>query len=76
MKASELREKSVQELQTQLQELYKDRFNYRMQLGTGQLGQIHLVRDVKRDIARVKTLLTEKQSTEKQSAGKQKSESK
>ena len=53
MKASELREKSVEELQTQLQELYKDQFNYRMQQGTGQLGQIHLVGEVRRDIARV-----------------------
>ena len=67
MKASELREKSVEELQTQLQELYKDQFNYRMQQGTGQLGQVHLVGEVRRDIARIKTILTEKQSTEKQS---------
>jgi len=66
MRASELREKSVEELQTQLQELYKDRFNFRMQKGTGQLGQIHLLSDVKKDIARVKTIITEKQSTEKQ----------
>ncbi len=66
MKASELREKSVEELQAQLQDLCKDRFNYRMQQGTGQLGQIHLISDVKKDIARVKTLITEKQSAEKQ----------
>ena len=62
MKASELREKSIEELQTQLQELYKDQFNYRMQSSTGQLGQIHLIGTVKRDIARVKTIITEKQS--------------
>ncbi len=61
MKASELREKSVEELQTQLQELYKDQFNNRMQSATGQLGQIHLLKEVKRDIARVKTIITEKQ---------------
>lgn len=64
MKASELREKSVEELQTQLQNLYKDQFNNRMQKSTGQLGQTHLLRDVKRDIARVKTLLNEKQNAE------------
>jgi len=64
MKASELREKSVEELQTQLQDLYKDQFNNRMQKSTGQLGQTHLLRDVKRDIARVKTLLNEKQAAE------------
>ncbi|MBQ13996.1 MAG: 50S ribosomal protein L29 [Gammaproteobacteria bacterium] len=63
MKASELREKSIEELQGQLQELYKDRFNFRMQSSTGQLAQVHLVNDVKRDIARVKTIITEKQDT-------------
>lgn len=63
MKASELREKSVEELQTQLQDLYKDQFNYRMQNGTGQLGQVHLVGAVRKDIARVKTIITEKQKT-------------
>ncbi|MCG8415495.1 MAG: 50S ribosomal protein L29 [Pseudomonadales bacterium] len=62
MKASELREKSVEELQTQLQDLYKDQFNYRMQNSTGQLGQVHLISEVKRDIARIKTIITEKQS--------------
>ena len=61
MKASELREKSIEELQTQLLDLYKDQFNYRMQNGTGQLGQVHLVGAVKKDIARVKTIITEKQ---------------
>ncbi|HBP99787.1 MAG TPA: 50S ribosomal protein L29 [Gammaproteobacteria bacterium] len=62
MKASELREKSVEELQTQLQDLYKDQFNNRMQNATGQLGQVHLLKEVKRDIARIKTLITEKQA--------------
>ncbi len=60
MKASELREKSVEELQAQLQELYKDQFNYRMQAATGQLGQVHLVGATRRDIARIKTLINEK----------------
>ena len=61
MKASELREKSVAELQTQLQDLHKDQFNYRMQNGTGQLNQVHLISAVRRDISRVKTIITEKQ---------------
>ena len=74
MKASELREKSVEELQEQLQELYKDQFNYRMQQSTGQLGQIHLVGEVRRGIARIKTLITEKQSTENQSTENQSAE--
>ena len=60
MKAEELREKSIEELQEQLQELYKDQFNYRMQKSTGQLGQIHLD-EVRKDIARVKTIITERQ---------------
>lgn len=64
MKASELREKSVEELQSQLQELYKDQFNYRMQNATGQLGQVHLVGATKKDIARIKTIITEKQKSE------------
>ena len=63
MKASELREKSVEELQTQLQDLYKDQFNYRMQNGTGQLGQVHLIGAVRKDIARIRTIITEKQKT-------------
>ena len=61
MKAEEVREKSIEELQEQLQELYKDQFNYRMQKSTGQLGQIHLVDEVRKDIARVKTIITERQ---------------
>jgi large subunit ribosomal protein L29 len=61
MKASELRDKSVEELQTQLQDLYKNQFNYRMQQGTGQLAQVHLIGAVRRDISRVKTIITEKQ---------------
>ena len=64
MKASELREKSVDELQTQLQELYKDQFNNRMQNATGQLGQVHVLKEVKKDIARIKTIITETQKSE------------
>lgn len=61
MKTSELRQKTVAELQAQLQQLRKDQFGYRMQKSTGQLGQSHLVGAVKRDIARVKTIISEKQ---------------
>ena len=64
MKASELRDKSIEELQTQLAELYKDQFNYRMQKNTGQLGQTHLISTVRKDIARVKTIISEKQRSE------------
>jgi large subunit ribosomal protein L29 len=61
MKANELRDKSVEELQAQLRDLYKDQFNNRMQSATGQLGQVHLLKTVRRDIARVKTIIAEKQ---------------
>ena len=60
MKAKELREKSVEELNTELLNLLRDQFNLRMQLAGGQLQQTHLLKQVRRNIARVKTLLTEK----------------
>lgn len=60
MKARELREKSVEELNSELLNLLREQFNLRMQLAGGQLQQTHLVKQVRRDIARVKTLLTEK----------------
>lgn len=63
MKANELREKDAPQLNEQLLGLLRDQFNLRMQKATGQLGQSHLLSQVKRDIARVKTVL-------KQQAGK------
>ncbi len=60
MNAAELREKSVEELNTQLIELLREQFNYRMQMTTGQLQQTHLLKQTRRDVARVKSVLTEK----------------
>ncbi|MGB0445920.1 MAG: 50S ribosomal protein L29 [Pseudomonadales bacterium] len=60
MNTTELREKSVDELQAQLLELLKDQFNLRMQKASGQLAQSHLLGQARRDIARVKTILNEK----------------
>ncbi|CAA0080155.1 50S ribosomal protein L29 [BD1-7 clade bacterium] len=60
MKAAELREKSVEELNATLISLREEQFKLRMQKSTGQLGQTHLLTDNKKDIARVKTLITEK----------------
>ena len=60
MNAAELREKSVEELGTQLLDLLRDQFNFRMQKTTGQLKQTHLLKQIRRDIARVKSVLTEK----------------
>ncbi len=61
MNAAELREKTVEELQAEIDSLVKDQFDYRMQKSTGQLGQTHLLKQVAKDIARVKTVLNEKQ---------------
>jgi len=60
MKAQDLREKSVDELNAELLNLLKEQFNLRMQAATGQLQQTHTLKVVRRDIARVKTVLTEK----------------
>ncbi|TVP51940.1 MAG: 50S ribosomal protein L29 [Halomonadaceae bacterium] len=60
MKASELREKTAEELQKEQINLFKEQFNLRMRKATGQLNQSHLLRQTRRDIARVKTVLTEK----------------
>ena len=59
MKAKDLREKSVEELNEQLLNLLRDQFNLRMQKATGQWGQSHMLSQVKRDIARVKTVLNQ-----------------
>jgi len=59
---SELRGKSVEELNSILNELLRDQFNHRMQKSTGQLGQTHVMSAVRKDIARVKTLLNEKKA--------------
>ena len=60
MKASELKAKSVEELKAELLGLLREQFNLRMQAATGQLAQTHLLKTVRRDIARVKTILTGK----------------
>jgi len=60
MKASELRGKSAEDLRKVLLTLREEQFKLRMQKATGQLGQTHLLQQAQRDIARVKTLLTEK----------------
>lgn len=60
MKASELKAKSVDELNQELLGLLREQFNLRMQTATGQLNQTHLLRQVRRNIARVKTMLNEK----------------
>jgi large subunit ribosomal protein L29 len=59
MKASELRNKSQAELRETLHELLQEQFNLRMQQGTGQLARPHLMQEVGKNIARVKTVMNE-----------------
>ena len=59
MKASELREKTAEELGEELLKLRKEKFNLRLQQATGQLTRPHEYRRVRKEIARVKTVLNE-----------------
>ena len=65
MKASELREKNQAELTEALHDLLKEQFNLRMQRGTGQFSRPHLMKDVRRNIARIKTVMSEKRQAGK-----------
>lgn len=60
MKASELRAKNGDELHKELNELLKAQFGLRMQLATQQLSNTSQIKKVRRDIARVRTVLKEK----------------
>ena len=64
MKASELKTKSVEELKAELIGLRKEQFNLRMQRGAGQLASPAQFKHVQKDIARIKTVLTEKSAAE------------
>ncbi|MBA4491271.1 50S ribosomal protein L29 [Paracoccus sp. S1E-3] len=60
MKAQELKEKTPEQLQEQLVALKKEAFNLRFQQATGQLESTARMRSVRRDVARVKTVLNQK----------------
>ncbi len=60
MNAQDLKVKSEKELREQLSVLLREQFSLRMQKGTGQLVKPHELRRVRRDIARVNTVLNEK----------------
>lgn len=62
MSATELREKTLDELNNEKLELLREQFNLRMQKGTGQLSQTHLLKDVRRNIARINTVINEKKA--------------
>jgi large subunit ribosomal protein L29 len=61
--ASELRQKNVEELQQELYALLREQFNLRMQQATSQSSRPHLFKQVRRNIARVKMVLSEKANT-------------
>ncbi len=67
MKASDVRAKTVDELKDMLVELKKEQFNLRFQKATQQLESTSRIREVRRDIARVKTVLAEKNRNEETS---------
>ena len=63
MKASELRQKSTDELSAELLESLKEQFVFRMQRATGQLTRPSEMKKVRRKIARIKTVINEMQAT-------------
>jgi len=60
MKVSEYRDMQVDQLNEELLKLRKEQFALRMQSASGQMGQPHLMRNTRKDIARLKTVLAEK----------------
>jgi large subunit ribosomal protein L29 len=60
MKASEIKDLSVEELQTKTQELQQELFNLKFQLHTGHLENTSRVAEVRKDVARIKTILSGK----------------
>jgi len=69
MKAVDLRDKTPDELRDELERLKKEAFNLRFQAATGQLENTARMRDVRRDVARVKTVLNEKAAAAAREAG-------
>ena len=65
MNTTELRQKDVAGLQAEVKELQKAHFGLRMQKATQQLNNTATLRSTRRDIARAKTILVEKQSADK-----------
>ena len=61
---TEYKDASEEELQEKIGDLFKELFELRMQKSTGQLGQTHLVKQVKKNVARIKTLMAERKLIE------------
>jgi large subunit ribosomal protein L29 len=64
MKAEDIRTKSIDELGDDLARLKKEQFNLRFQAATGQLEKTARIREVRRDIARIKTIAAAKRAAE------------
>ena len=62
MKPEDIRQKTPDELGDELKSLRKEQFNLRFQAASGQLENTARVREVRRDIARIKTIMTERRS--------------
>ena len=62
MKASELRDKKTDELEKELLDLRREAFNLRTQQATGQMSRHHQFKVVRRDVARIKTILNERRA--------------
>lgn len=60
MKSSEIREKSVEDLKEEVGQMSRQLFQLRLQKATGQLDNVSKFKQIKKDLARVKTVLTEK----------------
>ena len=60
MKTADLRKKTGQELEKELNKQLEGQFKQKTQMATGQLTQTHLLKQARRDVARIKTLLKEK----------------
>mgnify|MGYP001820706774 CR=1 FL=1 len=62
MNVNEMKGKTVVELNDELKDLLQEQFNLRMQKGMGQMTNVNELRRVRRDIARIKTIMTQKSS--------------
>jgi len=63
MKAQELKQKTVEELNAELLSQLEEQFKLRMQKATGQLEQTHLMKQIRRNIARIKTVIRQKEES-------------
>lgn len=64
MKANALRQKNVDELKQERLDLLREQFNLRMQKASGQLSRSHLFKQSRRNIARINTILAEKERSQ------------